>query len=84
MAGHPSRPPRGDSPCCTAPPADPPSLLPALLAPPAPPCPQVQQERMGALVAHVLERQDTLAAEVKALRRQLAGLLQARDSFLWL
>ncbi|GAB4815453.1 hypothetical protein N2152v2_002499 [Parachlorella kessleri] len=45
---------------------------------------QVQQEQMTALVQHVVDRQDSLAAEVKALRRQLQGLLQTRNDFLWL
>lgn len=45
---------------------------------------QVQQEQVSGLVAHVVERQDALAAEVRSLRLQLQELLQTRNDFLWL
>ena len=45
---------------------------------------QVQQEAMARQAAEAAARQEAVAGEVAALRRELAGLHLRRDDFLWL
>ena len=56
----------------------------AVLDPPLHAPEQAQQEHMARLAEQSAERQRALEAEVVGLRRQLAGMAEQREAFLWL